>query len=81
MGHLADFECNKCKNLFESHEGGTFEIEAYRCEKCDELKGVKRGKKPSKCKCGGIFKTNLTPMCPKCKTRDVKMKKVKLFYD
>ncbi|MFH1785519.1 MAG: hypothetical protein ABH842_03740 [Candidatus Micrarchaeota archaeon] len=82
MGHLAEFECEKCKNKFEAHEGGTFTIEAYRCELCDELKGVERGEPtPKKCKCGGMFKTNLLPMCQKCKSRKVKMIKLIMNYD
>ena len=90
MGHLADFKCKKCANIFESQEGGGFLFEEYRCENCDEIKRVElKGKNKrtpksplGKCeKCSGKLKSGLRPMCQKCKCRDVEIVKVKIYYD
>lgn len=88
MGHLADYKCKKCGNIFESVAGGGFLFVEYRCVECDNIQGVmlkERNAKytpPKKCsKCGGELKFGLKPMCPKCKSRDVDIIKVKKSFD
>lgn len=95
MGQKAIYICNKCKNEFESSEGGGFFFAEYRCVKCDKTKVVEvdrtvppdqykpPGKsKIGKCKtCGGKLEEDLKPMCPRCKSRNVVEKTVLILYD
>lgn len=95
MGQKAIYKCNKCGNKFHSQEGGGFTFIEYRCISCDTIKAVKsnRGvssgdhKPPTKkeigtcSKCGGELQDNIRPMCPKCKSRDVRVKEILLMYD
>lgn len=95
MGQKAIYKCNKCNNEFKSQEGGGFSFIEYRCINCDTIKAVKGDRRvssedykpPTKekigvCeKCGGELKDDLNPMCPKCKSRDVKVKEILLMYD
>lgn len=86
---MAVYKCNKCKNKFESQEGGGFLFDELRCEKCDEIKRVevigKNDRKPKEkignCVCGGKFLSGLRPMCRVCKSRDISVEKDLLHYD
>jgi len=89
MGIKAIFHCNGCGNEFEANEGGGFYSEEYRCVDCDSIKNVKTDnmgepipQKNLRCrKCKGEMQKNLHPMCKKCKSRDVTVKKTLINYD
>ena len=95
MGTRGIYKCRKCGNEFESREGGGFLFIEYRCVKCDWIKSVKSNQmvrpenyKPpaksqvGKCrKCGGELRDDIPPMCPKCKSRNVRMRKPDVYYD
>jgi len=90
IGQSGIYKCNKCGNKFESQEGGGFIFDEYRCVNCDEIKQVrlisKNDRRPAepvgKCDaCGGEVREDLQPMCQKCKSREVKIEKVTMYYD
>lgn len=95
MGQKAIYKCNKCGNTFQSQEGGGFNFIEYRCINCDTIKAIVSNcrvssgdyKPPTKKeigvreKCGGELRDGLKPMCPKCKSRDIKQKEILLMYD
>jgi len=96
MGHEAIYKCKRCGKQFKSSEGGGMLFEEYRCVKCDTIKTVKTNNRsvpveeyipPSKdkigvCrKCGGELRSDIGPMCPKCKLRDVEEIKIICLYD
>ena len=95
MGHSGTYKCKDCRNEFDSHEGGGFVFIEYRCVECDTIKNVnsnrtvspKEYKAPTKkeigiCKkCGGELKDNIRPMCPKCRSRNVEVESIFIYYD
>ena len=86
MGYQGPYICQACGNTFQSRAGGGFLFIEYRCVNCDAIKTVKSNRRvPSSeytpptaaevgvCEqCGGELKSDLQPMCPACKSRDVK---------
>ncbi len=85
MGIEAIFKCNKCGKKFKACSGGGFSFKQYRCFDCDKIVDVDfldenlfKDKNAFPCigdagvckKCGGGLRENLSPMCPKCKSRD-----------
>lgn len=95
MGQKSIYKCKKCGNEFESHEGGGFSFIEYRCVQCDSIKVIESNQTVSPedykappeseigvCeKCGGKLMDDISPMCPKCKGRDVEVKEVLINYD
>ncbi|MBU0591752.1 hypothetical protein KKF81_06910 [Candidatus Micrarchaeota archaeon] len=89
MGKKAEYKCEKCGNTFESHSGGGFVFDEYRCVNCDKIFRVKlKGKSDrvpieemKNCDCGGELRKDLLPMCEKCGSRDVEEIKVIMYYD
>ncbi len=84
MGNSAIFTCNRCKNEFEADDGGGFQFAMYRCVDCDLTMHVPLDKRSQKyiCKrCKGEMRDDIGPMCPKCLSRDIKLKEITLYYD
>jgi ABC-type ATPase with predicted acetyltransferase domain len=95
MGHSGIYKCKDCGNEFKAQEGGGYAFIEYRCVNCDAIKDVfsNRGvspedyKPPTKkkigvCeKCGGELRDDIRPMCPKCKSRNVKEQSIFMYYD
>ncbi|MDO8584224.1 MAG: hypothetical protein Q7R83_03545 [bacterium] len=95
MGQKAAYKCNICDHAFEANSGGGFQFVEYRCVNCDAVKQIESNQRvslddyqpPTKeavgtCdQCGGDLSDKLGPMCPQCKSRDVKMERVLAYYD
>ncbi len=86
MGYKGSFICQDCKNEFESREGGGMMFLEYRCVACDTIKAVPSNRRlpydqyvrptaeqVGTCEqCSGELRSDLQPMCPSCKSRNVK---------
>ncbi len=88
MGCAVEATCRKCGTKFKFCDGGGFLFERVRCAECGEDKAVlyaelkKQGLSPQnhaeiesfagKCACGGNFRVNAAPRCPKCRSSELK---------
>lgn len=86
MGYHGIYTCQDCKNEFEAREGGGIRFIEYRCVNCDVIKKIFSNQhvpiakyvKPTAAqvgvcdKCGGELRDDIHPMCPACKSRNVK---------
>jgi len=93
MGRDAIFECKKCEQTFRAREGGGLNYLECRCVKCDAIKEVQVNKRtdpsfamPSQAdlgtcaKCGGELRSDILPMCPNCKSREVRVDRLIRYY-
>ena len=94
MGTTGRWRCLDCGNDFNAREGGGFYFSLYRCVNCDRTKEVTTAKcengefipieheDPGKCsRCGGELSDDIGPMCRKCKSRNVELIEITMFYD
>ena len=94
MGTTGKWVCLDCGNEFTARCGGGFCFSLYRCVKCDRTKEITtkqyqggkstlpNPKEIGKCGwCGGELRTDIGPMCWKCKSRNTKETEITMFYD
>jgi len=93
MGVAGTFKCENGHEFF-ARSGSLLHATQYRCDRCDRVKmvelpslvevmtgDVSRPKPPGRCICGGTFKTELSPKCPTCGSRETECVKVKALED
>ena len=76
MGQGYGAICNECGERFEVNEGSGMIAMPFHCDLCGKEWWWEFGPRgpmgkepvPSPCECGGIFKVNAPPRCPKCRS-------------
>lgn len=84
MGIQYQATCKNCGKEFTANIGGGFRFELLYCNTCGKEKSIDIEKfqedRIYPCRCGGIFRPDAKPPCPKCKSKDWDGVKV-LYYD
>lgn len=84
MGELRQTKCKSCGHQFGFIQGGTISAEQFRCDRCGETKMHPRdevGSASAKCACGGKYKKDAPPRCPKCKSKRIRKGMVVMYVD
>jgi predicted Zn-ribbon and HTH transcriptional regulator len=95
MGGLMGAICKKCKNEFSFASGGGFNFTRLGCDRCDATKtllysDLEKHKVDfdddkaleafaGKCLCGGSFRVDAPPRCPKCKSTELEIERIGFF--
>ena len=96
MGTTLEATCRDCGHSFTYNDGPGFQFALVRCNKCGGEKqvpfdkvgeGVSHGDHKrveefaGKCMCGGKYKVDAVPRCPKCKSKNFDHGGTLVHYD
>ena len=91
MGQTCRTTCNACGRDFTVRDGGGFFFLQVRCEACGKSETLPF-KEPGdraklretgfgECSCGGKMSEDAKPRCPFCRSDDLELGEVEIYYD
>ncbi len=87
MGYSITVVCKMCGTFYTARHGGSLRFQILHCNKCGMEKTIfvtevgepfshdpnQFEKIAGKCECGGKFKINAPPRCPKCSSSEYEL--------